>query len=151
MNCINFKVRTKDYQKYIYCLKKKKEIKYQDCRNCKYKKYKETKELKKQSKKQRKLETKRFSIITDNLNICYICNKHKKEDLHEVFGGSNRKKSMQWGMVIPICRTCHADWDINEELRAKIQTEAQEIFEKKNGHELFMTEFKKDYKEKWRE
>lgn len=150
MNCINLKIRTKNYEKYIYCLKRKQRITYRDCENCRYKEYKKFKELKKQSKKQKKLESKRFSMLTDNLEICYMCDKRRKEDLHEIFPGSNRKKSMQWGMVIPICRICHNEWDINEELRKTIQIKAQDIFEKEYSHKLFMAEFKIDYKEKWR-
>lgn len=150
MKCINFRVRTENYQKYIYCIHFKKKIKIDKCKDCKFKEYKQFKELKKQSSKQRKLETKRFSILTNNLEVCYICDKRKKDDLHEVFPGCNRKKSMEWGMVIPICRICHDEWDINEELRKEIQIKSQKLFEEKHSHELFMQEFKIDYKEKWR-
>lgn len=94
--CIYLRFRSRKYQKYIYCKKKRKEINFCDCRNCKYKTYKEVKELKKKSKKQKKLEYNRFSIITDNLKVCYICNQNKKDDLHEIFGGCNRGKSMEW-------------------------------------------------------
>lgn len=149
MKCINFRIRTKNYQKYIYCIHLKKKIEINECRNCKFKEYKKFKELKKQSSKQRKLETKRFSILTDALDVCYICKKRRKDDLHEVFPGYNRKKSMEWGMVIPICRICHTEWDINKELRKEIQIKAQNIFEIKYSHELFMNEFKMNYKEKY--
>lgn len=145
MNCINFKIRSKKYEKYFYCIERKIKITHKDCINCKNKKYKEIKEIKKQSKKQRKLESKRFSMLTDNLDVCYICDRNRKDDLHEIFPGCNRKKSMQWGMVIPICRICHGIWEFDEELRAKIQKQAQEIFEEKYGHELFMAEFKRNY------
>lgn len=145
MNCINFKVRTEKYEKYKYCIKKKQKIEYTDCKNCKYKEYKQFKELKKKSNKLKKLESKRFSIITDNLKVCYICQKKAKRDLHEVFGGCNRQTSMKWGLVIPACGDCHTEWKINEELRKKYQQEAQLIFEEKYSHELFMTEFKKNY------
>ena len=102
-------------------------------------------QIKQKSKKLANLEKKRFSILTDNLEICYICTKRKKDDLHEVFGGNNRKKSMIWGLVVPICRKCHRDWDSNKELKKEIQQESQRRFEKKYGHELFMAEFKKNY------
>ena len=145
MKCINLKIRTKDYQKYIYCSKKKKQINFINCKECKFKEYKPIKELKKKSKKQKKLEDNRFSIITSELKVCYICTKSKKEDLHEVFGGSNRRKSIQWGLVIPICRKCHSEWDMDLELKREIQQEAQKIFENVYSHELFMTEFKRNY------
>lgn len=145
MKCINLKIRTKKYQKYIYCTEKRKQIKFNECKECKYKKYKTVKEIKKKSKNLKKLEDKRFSIITSNLKVCYICKQKKKDDLNEVFGGSNRQISMKYGLVIPVCRTCHIEYDLNKELRQKYQIEAQKIFEEKYSHELFMAEFKKNY------
>ena len=51
---------------------------------------------------------------------------------------------MKYGLVIPVCRKCHSEYDINKELRLKYQQEAQRIFEEKYSHELFMKEFKKN-------
>lgn len=144
MQCIHLKIRTKKYEKYIYCKQKKKKIEFKECKNCKHKEYKKTKKLKKKSNKLKNLESKRYSIITDNLKVCYVCKQKKKDDLHEIFGGSNRRKSMLWGLVIPVCRECHQKWKENENMREKYQQEAQKTFEKKHGHELFMTEFKKN-------
>ena len=81
MKCINFRVRTENYQKYIYCIHFKKKIKIDKCKDCKFKEYKQFRELKKQSSKQRKLETNRFSMLTDNLEVCYICDKRKKYEM----------------------------------------------------------------------
>lgn len=145
MKCINLRIRTEKYQKYIYCIKKKKKIQYSECRECKYKEFKQQKELKKKSKKLKKLEGTRFSIITNNLSMCYICQTKRKNDLNEVFCGSNRQMSMKYGLVIPVCRECHTEYDINKELRLKYQQEAQKIFEEKFSHEMFMKEFKKNY------
>lgn len=145
MNCMHLKIRTKDYKKYFYCTKRKNKITFNDCRDCKFKEYKQVKELKKKSNKLKKLEAKRYSILTNNLKLCYICNKKKKEDLHEIFGGSNRQKSMQWGLVIPVCRECHDKWDISEELRRQIQQKAKEEFIKRNTKEKFREEFGKNY------
>ncbi|MCI8587587.1 MAG: hypothetical protein HFJ49_03120 [Clostridia bacterium] len=144
MQCIHLKIRTKKYEKYIYCKQKKKKIEFKECKTCKYKEYKKIKELKKKSNKLKNLESKRYSILTDNLKVCYICTQKRKDDLHEIFGGSNRIKSMVWGLLIPICRECHQEWKINENMREKYQQEAQKIFEEIHGHELFMTEFKKN-------
>lgn len=147
MKCINFRFRTKDYQKYIYCTKKKKKIQYEECEDCKYKEYKQVKELKKKSNKLKRLENNRFSIITDNLKICYICKQREKDDLNEVFEGSNRQMSMRYGLVIPVCRECHNKYDLDINLRSKYMKEAQIIFESTYSHELFMKEFKKNYLE----
>lgn len=145
MNCMYLKIRSRKYQKYIYCKQKDKEINFYDCKSCKDKDFKKTKELKKKSNKLKNLEAKRFSIITNNLKICYVCQKRKKDDLNEVFEGSNRQMSMKYGLVIPVCRTCHTEYDLNKELRQKYQREAQKIFEEKYGHDLFMQKFKKNY------
>lgn len=151
MKCINFRIRTKKYEKYFYCVKKKKKIQLKECAECINKEYKVQKELKKKSKKLKKLEDKRFSIITDNLNVCYICKKKKKDDLNEIFEGKNRQTSMRYGLVIPVCRECHSQYDLDKELRARYQIEAQQLFEEIHSHELFMYEFKRDYIEKWRD
>nr|DAQ61943.1 MAG TPA: Recombination enhancement function protein nuclease, DNase, HYDROLASE.4A [Caudoviricetes sp.] len=145
MKCIYLTIRTKKYEKYIYCRKKKSEIEFKDCKSCNYKEFKQMKELKKKSNKLKKLEAKRYSILTENLKVCYICTKDKKDDLHEIFGGSNRQKSMQWGLVIPVCRKCHDEWENNKELRKKIQKEAKEEFIKRNTKEKFRKEFGKNY------
>lgn len=53
--------------------------------------------------------------------------------------------SMKYGLVIPVCRKCHNEYDIDKELRNKYQKEAQLKFEEIYSHELFMNEFKKNY------
>ena len=147
MNCIHLRIRTKDYKKYIYCNqpKRKKEINFKDCKTCKYKEFKKVKELKKKSNKLKKLESKRFSILTDNMQICYICNKSRKDDLHEIFEGSNRQTSMKWGLVIPICRKCHNEWKTNKEIKETVRKEAKEKFYKLYSKEKFLEVFGKFY------
>ena len=147
MNCIHLRIRTKDYKKYIYCNqpKRKKEINFKDCRTCKYKEFKQVKEIKKKSNKLKKLESKRFSILTDNMQICYICNKARKDDLHEIFEGSNRQNSMKYGLVIPICRKCHNEWKTNKEIKETVRKEAKEKFYKLYSKEKFLEVFGKFY------
>ena len=147
MKCKYLKIRTKNYKKYVYCSSPniKKEIEFKDCRNCRFKEYRQVKELKKKSKNLKKLEAKRYSIVTDNLTICYICQKRRKDDLHELFGGSNRRKSIEWGLVIPICRVCHSEWKTNEEMRKKYQEDGKQKFYKLYSKEKFLEEFGKNY------
>lgn len=59
------------------------------------------------SNKLTKLERNRYSVFTDNLNICYLCGR-KKNDLHEVYAGRNRINSIKYGFVLPLCRECHS-------------------------------------------
>ena len=80
------------------------------------------KPIKKKSSKLAKLERNRFSILTDDLEHCYICKRIfeqiiPKDDLHEIFGGRNRQISMKMGWVAPLCRTHHEDEEAKKFLK----------------------------------
>lgn len=92
---------------------------------------KKQKKIKQKSSKLAKLERNRYSIITYNLDICYICKSHKKDHLDEVFGGRNRQTSMKYGLVIPICFKCHRILTDNPLKKKAIQEEAKKDFYKK--------------------
>lgn len=50
---------------------------------------------------------KRYSIITNDLEHCIVCGTNNVE-LHEVFYGiRNRNKSIEDGLVIPLCHKYH--------------------------------------------
>lgn len=102
---------------------------------------KKVKKIKQKSSKLAKLERNRYSIITYNLDICYVCKKHKKDHLDEVFGGRNRQTSMKYGLVIPMCFKCHRKLTDNPLLKKDIQEEAKQIFIKKYSEEKFIKEF----------
>lgn len=53
-----------------------------------------------------RLERMRFSILTKDLDHCYLCG-NKKDDIHEIYEGARRIPSMKWGCCIPVCRNCH--------------------------------------------
>lgn len=72
--------------------------------------------MKNKSSKLAKMENKRFSIFTDNLNQCYFC-KAPEDDLHEIFGGCRRQVSMHYGLVLPLCRKCHSRVENNEVIK----------------------------------
>ena len=64
------------------------------CQNCSQFNLMQNKGINKVSKKQKKLNNNRFSIFTNKFDECYYCGKQNiKLDLHEVYGGSNRKRS----------------------------------------------------------
>ena len=56
--------------------------------------------------KLQKLEKNRFSILTNDMEHCFIC-KNPFIDIHEIYGGRNRKVSMQNGFCVPLCRERH--------------------------------------------
>ena len=64
--CKHFRVRSKKYQKYFYCLKLKKKIDVKKCLTCEYKDYKTQNKWKNKSKKLNKLERNRTSILTND-------------------------------------------------------------------------------------
>lgn len=121
MNCKHFKRRSKNYKYYLYCAKLKKEITLDKCKNCKKKEYKTYKQLKttsvirKKTPKLAKLERGRYSIITQNICLCTVCQNAPKEHLHEIYAGSRRKLSMKWGLCIPICHECHSKYQNDKE------------------------------------
>lgn len=110
----------------------------------KIEKKKEVTELKKKSNKLAKLERNRFSIITKDLEHCYLC-KNNKDDLHELVEGKNRQVSMKYGLVIPICRKCHEIVTNDKTLQDKLHKVAQKEFKKHYKTENFMQIFGKNY------
>ena len=101
--------------------------------------------LKQKTKKLAKLEKSRFSIITNNLDKCYLCLKTKDElqkklELHEIFRGRNRQKCMIWGLVVPLCDKCHKKVTLHRNL--ELEQKAKTIFIKKYGEDKFVEEFK---------
>lgn len=140
----------------LYCNKLKKEIKISDCSNCKSKEYKThtcskvkpktQKPIKMRSNKQSKLERNRFSILTNDLDHCIICNS-KKDHLHEICFGRNRFNSIKYGLVIPLCSTHHIEMHKNKEWQNYWHVVAQRKFMKyyNKSIEEFIEIFKINY------
>lgn len=122
----------------LKCKIKKQVITLDKCKNCSDFILMRNKPIKKKSNKQNKLEKNRFSIFTNNFSQCYFCKRKIKEDekfdLHEVYGGSNRTRSMKYGLVVPLCRICHSNVKIINYLRIKLQKE----FEKTHTRDDFI-------------
>ncbi len=81
------------------------------------------KEIKKKSKKLSKLERQRDKGIVKE-GICEFCGKYSKRlDSHEIFGGSNRKRSIKNKFIKLLCRECHSSEEIINQLRIDTQKE----------------------------
>lgn len=146
MHCMYLTRRSKKYSPYWFCRLEKEVITLDKCKICSELKYKEIKPIKNKSKKQAKLEKTRYSIITDDLKHCYICTQKglrdiPKDDLHEIYGGSNRKRSIKNGFVVPLCRKCHQDNKILKFLQIFVQKE----YEKTHTREEFIKLIGKSY------
>ena len=146
MSCINLLKRTKQSKIVFYCKINKKYIDYRiDCKNCSNFILKRNKAIRIKTNKLKQKEKNRKSILTNDLSKCYICGK-TKQDVHEVYAGSNRQTSIKWNCTIPICRLCHTEWDSNKEMRQAYQDECRNKFVELYSYDLFMKEFKKSYK-----
>lgn len=146
MKCKNLRIRSKKYERYFFCKLDNKQITLSECKNCSEFDFKRNKPIKNKSTKQRKLENSRYSIITNDLKHCYICTEKglkniKKDDLHEVYGGSNRKRSIENGLVVPLCRKCHQDEEILQFLKRFVQLE----YEETHTRDEFITLIGKSY------
>lgn len=145
MYCKYLRHRHRKGIEFLFCKTKKREISKSECWNCIFKEYKTCKKLVNKSKKLKQKEQNRYSIFTSNLSICFMCDlegkKVAKSDLHEVYGGSNRQRSIKNGLVVPLCRECHQ----NEETILKLRKICQEIYELNHTREDFIKLVGKSY------
>lgn len=132
--CLNGKIRCKKHKVYI--------IYPFDCQNCSDFIFKTNKPIKNKTNKKKQLENNRYSIFTNDFSRCFKCKrKFDRLDLHEVYGGSNRKRSILNGFVVPLCRECHSNEEIIKELRIILQKE----YEKEHSREDFIKIIGKNY------
>ena len=88
------------------------------------------------------LERKRFSILTNDLKHCYICGKPNPQ-LHEIYYGVNRKNSMKYGCVVPLCLNHHTGYDgvhnkstLDKQLKIICQKEFKKVFKNRAREEI---------------
>ncbi len=151
MKCINLKQK---FNHKLVCKKNNKEINIKDCNNCKYKEYKQNiksnslsnnKTKYNKSPKLRKLERKRFSLFTDDLEHCIICGSTYQLTWHEIFGGKNRPNSMRYGLCLRICLSCHEKYQEDVNFNELWHKKGQAIFVKTYPDLDFVNIFKKNY------
>lgn len=142
-------MRTKKYEKYWFCRCFKEEISLGRCHGCSCFEVKKSKEIKKKSSKLATMERKRFSILTIDMEHCYVCIKEnkvkKKKHIHEIFGGRNRQISIQHGFCIAICEECHDRTEIDMEFDRELKRECQSKFEEKHTRDEFLKLIDKSY------
>lgn len=97
--------------------------------------------IKKKSNKLAKLERQRDKDIVKS-GICEYCGQYSKRlDPHEVYGGSNRKRSIKCKFIKMICPKCHS----NEEIINQLRIDTQKEFEKEHTKEEFIKLIGKSY------
>lgn len=93
-------------------------------------------QIKKKSKKLAKLERQRDKGLVKS-GICENCGKFSKRlDPHEVYGGSNRKRSIKYKFVKLLCRECHSNENIINQLKIDTQKEYMKTHTKEEFIEL---------------
>ena len=104
-------------------------------------KKKKVTEIRKKSKKLAKLERQRDKDIVKE-GICEFCNRYSKRlDPHEVYGGSNRKRSIHHKFVKLICPECHS----NEAIINQLKIDTQKEYEKNHTRDEFIKLIGKSY------
>lgn len=83
--------------------------------------------MKYKTNKLRKLENKRYSILTEDMDHCYIC-KSDATDINEIFLGRNRLNSIKYGLCIPLCRRCHSSYHNNRDIQLYLMKQGLNIF-----------------------
>ena len=89
------------------------------------------------------------SIITDDMEHCFICGSPYVQVHHCLHGTANRKMADKYKLVIPLCQKHHTGGldsvHRNAELNLQVKRIAQEAFEQKYSREKFMEVFGKSY------
>ena len=85
----------------------------------------------------------------DSEDRCYICGAYGHTDEHHVFGGSCRKISDRYGLVVHLCRSCHSlihDSANGAKTKQYLHQRGQIIYEERFGsRQDFIREFIRSY------
>lgn len=92
--------------------------------------------MRRKSSKLAKLERNRYSILTDDLEHCFYCGR-SPVDIHEIYGGANRKVSMANGFCVPLCRH-HHELVTRNEGASLLKEICQQEYERTHSREDFM-------------
>lgn len=88
------------------------------------------------------------SIITNDMNHCYICGSSDVE-IHHIYGAANRSNSTKLGLVVPLCRFHHTGSEeavhFNKKTMADMHKLGQQCFDKKYPQLNFKEIFGRNY------
>lgn len=91
------------------------------------------------------------SIITDDMQTCFICGGRATEKHHIMHGysGLDRKLSERYGLTVGLCHRCHNEPPNGVHFNAGVDNwlkrKAQTAFEAEHSHELWQRLFMKNY------
>lgn len=93
------------------------------------------------------------SIFTDDMDTCYFQKRTDGIERHHIFGAANRKRSEEYGFVIPLHYSihpngagCQLSMDERKDLDVLLKQECQKWFlEHIGGMDRWMKEFGRNY------
>lgn len=90
----------------------------------------------------------RNSIITNDLEHCFICG-HSHAHIHHIFYGKNRRNADEDGLIIGLCYYHHNGSDegvhFNKPLDRALKELGQAEYEKTHTRQQFITRYNKSY------
>lgn len=86
------------------------------------------------------------SIMTDDLEHCYLCGKSPVQ-FHHVFGGHNRNHATEDGLFVPLCWECHVKVhnEPSQRLNYKLKQAGQWAYESDSTRPDFRLRYGKNY------
>lgn len=87
------------------------------------------------------------SVVTDDLETCFIC-KSRSEELHHCpYGRGDHKQSDKFKLLFPLCAKCHkaVHYHPNEGWDLKLKQYAQQTFLEEYPDLNWMDYFSKNY------
>lgn len=85
--------------------------------------------MRKKSKNLARLERNRKSVFYGSFSMCCNCGSMSNMTKHEIFEGRNRRNSMIYGFVIPLCLRCHRLLQDDKDFNLKWKKKSQKYFE----------------------
>ena len=90
----------------------------------------------------------RSSIIQEDTDYCYICDRYGTEIHHIFFGTGNRKLSDEYGLVVGLCYNHHRGNEgvhFNRELDMELKRVGQKAFMEHYPERDFLAVFGRNY------
>ena len=87
-----------------------------------------------------------FSLMTDDLEHCYICGS-KAIQYHHIFNASARGKATEDHLWIPVCFNCHVKIhnERSQRLNYSLKRDGQLKYEETHTHQEYMDRYGKNY------
>ena len=92
------------------------------------------------------MEYKKSIVATGNQ--CFLCGSTRNIEIHHIFSGAFRKKSTEYGLVVPLCHDCHQGTNgvhYNRERMDYLRKVGQLAFENEYSNLDFMKVFGRNY------